>query len=114
MLETKMEILGSFLTKETAYQKILDQLLVYLKKQQVFQSKQFGEFLPQELLQAYNTSFLVPILKIEEMQVYKVEVEKAAKELRNIYLRSKLKSLGIRIKDQEKTKGKNLDSLHQK
>src|SRR5579862_4305016 len=58
-LADAMEVLSEVMPKERAYHKIMDHLLTHFQRQDSFDSADFGDGLPQELVSIYDTSFLV-------------------------------------------------------
>ncbi|MBI4084582.1 MAG: hypothetical protein HY431_01610, partial [Candidatus Levybacteria bacterium] len=96
------ELLSDTLTKEKASQKILSALFAYCKTNGIFDGKAFGKTLPQELQEAYDRSFLFPLAMVNDPEKYMQEVERAAKELRAIYMRQQMKKLALEIGENEK------------
>lgn len=101
VMEKVVHVLEESMSRERAYQKILYHLLTYFKEASVFNSSHFAQVLPAELIDAYNKCFLVPIPTLPEGSNFVSEAEKAAKDLRTMYLRSQIKTLGDKIKEKE-------------
>ncbi len=107
VLEKVITILEESMSKERAYQKILYHLISYFQKSELFNSSQFAQVLPAELLNAFNKCFLIPIRTLPEGKNYINEAEKAARDLKAMYLRSQIKQLGQKIKEKEQQQGLN-------
>jgi len=105
-------ILEESISKERAYQKILYQLLSYFEKSNVFDSAAFAHLLPKELVSAYDTCYLLPLPKFEVTQKYTDEVLNTARELKKLYLRSRIKQMTDTIKQKEK-ESENTEGLQQ-
>ncbi len=102
-LESAVKILRTTMSKERAYQKILHLFFEHLDHKETFDSKIFGDGLPQELITIFNTCFLFPLPPFENEDKYKAEIVKTATELNTIYVRTRLKVLSQKIKEIEKT-----------
>lgn len=89
-LEKAIGILSKSMPRERAYQKILYQLLDHFTHGEEFSSKQFGEYLPQELVSAFNTCLLFPTPLFSNQKEQMREVEKVAIELLDKYNRKRL------------------------
>ncbi|MBI2032989.1 MAG: DNA primase [Candidatus Levybacteria bacterium] len=107
-VQETVAILSQTVTKERAYQKVIYRLFEHFQKEEHFDSKTFGNQLPQELLTSYNTSFLYQLPKFETGEQLFKEIKKAAKELRTLYIRTQLKVLAEKIR--EKTTGGDLEN----
>ncbi|MDP3726829.1 MAG: DNA primase [bacterium] len=95
-------ILDDFEFSQPSYQKIFEHLLFYFDNNNTFDQKMFLKTLPQELLSAFDTCFLLPLPKFQTLDKYKEEAQKIAKELRVLYLKSKIKLISEEIKSKEK------------
>lgn len=103
LLEIIKETLGNFSFKNVAYQKILDQLFIYLEK--IGNQLEHGKFLtmlPQELIAGFDVCYLLPLSQFENEDKYKLEVAKTARELKTLYLKMKIKETSEKIKEKEK------------
>ena len=101
-VERTMSIFSDSFSKEKAYQKILDHLVLYFGKTDAFDGKHFGDELPQELVMTYDKSLLFPVPSFSSAEKYLVEVEKVAEQLKELYLREKLHKLSEEISSKEK------------
>lgn len=85
-------------SSERAYQKILSHMAEYFQKQNEFDAKVFSEGLPTELHQVYNTSILFPLPDFKDEKSFEREVEKTTSELREVYLRQRIKKVSSELK----------------
>lgn len=100
-LECAMDVLADILPKERAYHKIMDHLLSHFERHTDFDGNIFGNNLPKELVPTYDTCFLVSLPAfIDEDHAFK-EIRKKAAELKELYIRKKLKILASEIKQKE-------------
>jgi DNA primase len=106
-LQRSNAILETYSFGIPSYQKIIDQLGMYCKAHNAFDSDQFRKDLPQELLQTYDTFFLFPLPKFGNETSYEGEIEKVAKELKMNFLKQKLQELSDKIREKEQTKENN-------
>lgn len=109
-LDKAIALLSPSLSKEKAYQKILSLLLEYFKTTQEFSHERFSQVLPEELLHSYNKSMLFPLPPFKEKDQYLHEVEKVSKQLRDLYLRTRLKVISEELVAKEKN-GSNDEDL---
>lgn len=96
------KILQDYKFEALAYQKIINNLTIYFEKQETFDGKEFLVFLPQELVQAFDTCFLFPLPKFANNLKSKEEVEKVARELRALFLKNKIQAVAQDLKNEEK------------
>lgn len=94
-------ILTDSMTRERAYHKIMDHLLLHFKKTDDFDGKLFADGLPKELLPAFDTSVLFPLPVFDSEEKLIAEVEKAANKLKYAYIHEKMKKLAFEIKQIE-------------
>lgn len=104
-MEKAVSILSDLISKEKAYQKILNHLTAHFQSGDSFNGEQFSQDLPKELHPAFNKSILFPLPSFSSQTLFLSEVEKVAKELRELYLRDKIKKLSEEISEKE-DKGK--------
>jgi len=97
-LDTTMQVLSDVMPKERAYHKIMDHLLSHFDKQDGFDSGKFGNTLPKELIQVYDTGFLVSLPHFSEGKYAEEEIRKTAQQLKRLYIQKKLKALAGEIK----------------
>lgn len=98
------ESLKDYKFRTSSVEKIMEFLNIYFKTHKQFDVKQFSNILPQELLKTFDLCFLLPMPKLLEEGKYQAEAEKAAKELRSLFLRDKIKFLSQDLKNKEKDK----------
>ncbi len=89
-------------SQERAYRKILTHMAEYFQQHNEFDAKVFSERLPTELHQVYNTSILFPLPDLKDAKSYQAEIEKTTKELRDVYLRERIKKVSEELKKAEK------------
>lgn len=102
LLEKVNSALSDFTLKTPSYQKILDNLLSYFESTERFDSKKFLNLIPQELMAAFDTCFLLPLPKFYDANEYEKEAIKVAEELKTLYIRQKIKEIERKLKDKEK------------
>lgn len=90
-LDKAVILLSPALSREKAYQKILTALLEHFSSTEEFSQAAFGKSLPSELHHSYNKSILFPLPPFKNQEKYLDEIDKVAWELKDIYLRDKLK-----------------------
>lgn len=96
------EILGKHIGASRAALKILHLLFLYFRKNTLFDSPSFERDLPHELLETYNKAYLMPLSPFQDETYYKKEVMVVSKELLQLILKAKLKSIAAQIKAEEK------------
>lgn len=95
-------ILFEFQMATPANQKIIEYLKKHLLENKSFELLRFSQILPKELTPAFDTTFLFPMPKFVSRDKYQEEVEKTAQELKTLYVRQKLETLGNLIRKKEK------------
>ncbi len=86
-----------------AYKKVFDYLTGYCKVTSIFDPKKFASSLPPELLLAFDTCYLLPLPKFQDEDMYRREIIKSVKDLQTLILRKKIKIIGEKIKEKEKS-----------
>lgn len=104
IFEYAKESLKDYEFRTSSVEKIMEFLNIYFKTHKQFDVKQFSNILPQELLKTFDLCFLLPMPKLLEEGKYQAEAEKAAKELRSLFLKDKIKFLSQDLKNKEKDK----------
>ena len=105
-----VEILSGSMTRDRAYHKIMDHLLMHFEKQDHFDGAKFADKLPKELIQAFDTSSLFPLPEFADNDKLLIEIEKIASQLKRIYLQEKMQKLAREIKTKEQ-EGKGVEEL---
>lgn len=82
-------------------QKIFGFFVEVLQRQDTFDMKGFSGILPQELLSAYDTCFLLPLPSLSGEEKYKEEARRVAETLYSAYVRAQIKKIGDAIKQKE-------------
>jgi uncharacterized protein Yka (UPF0111/DUF47 family) len=67
----------------------------------IFDSKKFLQAIPKELVPAFDQCFLKPIPKFENITKYQEEVDQMYRELKGLYLRSRIKEISDKLKKNE-------------
>jgi DNA primase len=102
VLEKCILILGDYKFKTESYQKILSLLSNYFVQNRVFDSHDFLDTLPKELVSSFDTAYLFPIPKIEDEERYMQEIGKVSVELKVLYLKNKIKNISSSLTKGEK------------
>lgn len=100
LLEKAIAILSDMLSHDRAPQKVMYFLFKYVESADVFDGKKFGDSLPQELIATYDRSLLYPLPELSDTQEL-LEVEKLAIQLRELYVRQKIKQKSAEKKEKE-------------
>ena len=100
MLQQAISILSGSMGTERAYQKIVTTILE-LSNHDGFSQLLLAQKVPEELRPAYNKSLLFPLPKLSS-EAFITEVKRTAVQLRELYLREKVRSLSVLIKQKEK------------
>ncbi len=103
-LNAAQEILQDYNFAVLSYRKLINHLALYCKKKKKFDSKEFLSSIPQELERAFDTCFLLPLPRFEELAKSVREVEKVSRELRALFLKNKIQALANALKNKERTK----------
>ncbi|CAN5199127.1 DNA primase [soil metagenome] len=109
-LDKAVSALYPSVSKEKAYQKILDHLLDYFKESTEFDHKKFSDGLPSELLHSFNKSILFPLPPLDSSEQHVHEVEKVSRQLRDLYVKDRIKSVSEELVSKEK-EGEQDESL---
>ncbi|MBI2027981.1 MAG: DNA primase [Candidatus Levybacteria bacterium] len=102
VLEKANHTLSNYEFETLSYGKVLNHLLIFLKKSPVFNSRNFLETLPKELLATYDTCFLYPLPKFSDTKHSEMEAVKIATELRVLFLKDKIKEISSNLRSREK------------
>lgn len=84
-------------------EKIFSALTSYTAQKDSFDAKEFASTLPQELLAAFDTCFLLPLPQNFDKDRYKEEVRHVAEDIYETYVRMQIKKIGDAIKQKEKS-----------
>ena len=93
-----LDFLVIYKFESPVFQKIIESLFSYFEKNDSFDSKKFLLTLPKELLPSFDEQFLKPIPKFDDHTKYQEEVSQVSRELRGIYLRSRIKEISDKIR----------------
>lgn len=97
-IQKAIEIMSESMSRDRAYHKIMDRLLMHFEHSENFDSKKFAEVLPQELLEAYDTSLLFPLPIFADGDKLQSEIENVSEKLKVVYIQEKMKKLASEIK----------------
>lgn len=100
LLTENKEELESYKFKLPSYQKILDALYEF-SKEKTDDIKNFSNFIPSELLPAFDFLYLHPLPKFSSKDKSSEEVAKVIRELVSIHLREKLKDIAEQLKNSQ-------------
>lgn len=109
-MEKVVAVLSDTMSKQRAYQKILDHLLTFFAEHQEFDNKRFGDTLPLELSDHYHRSFLFPLTSIHDQKHFLKEAQSVAQELKKIYIKEKMKTIAKDMREIEK-QGQSTEDL---
>ncbi len=101
LLPGLLEFQRDYAWETGSFKKIITKLQDFILDNKDFSIKAFAGSLPQELLPAFDKSFLMPLPVLSDDQ-YKAEVEKTATEMYMLGLRSQIKKLTEEMKKLEK------------
>ncbi|HVZ67090.1 MAG TPA: DNA primase [Patescibacteria group bacterium] len=87
-----------------SYEKVLKHLEQYEQKGVNFDAQDFSSFLPSELRMAFDTASIAPISEFTNDAKLKSEIDKIARQVKQIGVKSKLKKLSSMIQEAEKEK----------
>lgn len=101
-LEEVNHVLSEFSFTTPSFEKLYQLLKTYLDKNILFKIDEFTKEVPKELLPAFDTCYLLPLPKFEKEKQYTEELEKTIKNLKELYIREKIKEISEAIKHKEK------------
>ena len=101
-LEKCLSILKDYKFEKDSYQKILDHLSGFFKNNSKYNSKNFLNLLPKELVSSFDSAYLFPLSSFESENKYVREVEKVSRELRALFLKNRIKEISDNLKKGEK------------
>lgn len=108
-LENEKKFFAKYDFDNPALGKIVKNLGAYFEKKTKFDSGQFANFLPEEILPAFDACFLFPIPKFENEEALIKEIEKVKQELFSLGIKSKREVLSKKIiEEKDKSKQKKL------
>jgi DNA primase len=102
ILQKCLAILKAYRFEIDSYQKIMDRLSDFSKNNSKFNSKNFLDSLPKELISSFDSAYLFPIPKFDENTRYEEEIKKVAVELRALFLKNKIKEISDSLRKGEK------------
>ncbi|MDP2585343.1 MAG: DNA primase [Candidatus Levybacteria bacterium] len=102
LLEKCFSILKDYKFEKDSYRKIFDHLSAFFKNNSKYNSKNFLNLLPQELVSSFDSAYLFPLSSFESENKYAEEVEKVARDLRALFLKNRIKEISDSLKKGEK------------
>lgn len=112
-LKRALGILSESISRDRAYHKIMDHLLLHFDTSEHFDGKAFAARLPKELVPTFDTSVLFPLPPFDDEEKLLKEVENVSQKLKIVYIQEKMKQLAQEIKEKEK-EGEEIDELQKK
>ena len=100
-IQEVVSILAHIMPKERAYQKLFSHLAGYFKEHEVFDGRQFSTGLPEALHASYSVCLLLPLPAFSKTEEQLQEIKKITAQLKDIYLRQRLKEVSSKIKKME-------------
>ncbi len=96
-------LLTEIMPKERAFQKLLYALFDWFSQLEEKNMTQFVSTLPKEFLEAYDTCLLLPLPMFEDEQKLLSEATRSALQLKELYIKQKIKTLAgeIKVKEQQ-------------
>jgi len=112
--ETSGKILSDYIFSAPSYQKIFENLPIFLKKYNKFESRLFSEFIPKEIIPVFDTCFLLPMPKFENDEKLEEELKKVSSELRLLFIKSKIRNANSNLKSKNaQNDEKEIEKLEQ-
>lgn len=116
ILESEKKFLSSYDFEILVFEKIFKNLKTYFEKNlpagkagKKLNSSEFANFLPEELISAFDSCYLLPMPKFEENEILQKEIKKVEEELFTLNIKSKMEILAAKIKEEkDKNKAKTL------
>ncbi|HXS15429.1 MAG TPA: hypothetical protein VN711_04830, partial [Candidatus Saccharimonadales bacterium] len=102
VLEKLSQFVLDYTWRTPSYQKIIHFLQKYCESHSDCSGKDILPSLPQELLPAFDTCFLLPLPQFESDELGTEEAKKIADQLYALFIREEIKRLGEEIKQKEK------------
>ena len=87
-----------------AYKRVCDNLSTYFEKKSKFNSSQFVNFLPQEIIPAFDSCFLLPIPNFADSESFQNEINKVERELTAFHVKKRMEELASKMKNEKDKK----------
>lgn len=98
-LVTAKDILTQYKFQISSIGKIFAELLNAYGKRERLDLKNISSYLDTELMSEFDKCFLVPLPKFENSEKYQEEIVKVSNDLRILYLKEKIKDIGIKLRN---------------
>lgn len=95
------QMLSEDIPKNLASEKLLIYFIDFANQVPDADLAKFSSSLPDELIEIFNTSLIFPLPNFTDNKKLLIEVKKTAEQLKQIYIKLKIKSLTEKIKEQE-------------
>ncbi len=96
------DVLVGFSFVTASFEKLFDSLISFFSKNTSFDSERFTKQLPKELLSSFDACYLFPLPKFDSKDDYERELTKSLENLKEFYIREKIRNISERIKLKEK------------
>lgn len=104
LIEAEKKFFSFYEFDNSAYNKIFKNIKTYFEKKNSLKSGEFANFLPEELLPAFDTCYLLPLPKLETAEDFEKELKKVKSELTTMYVKQKMEKLALEIKEEKDKK----------
>lgn len=102
LLSDNKNALSKYKFKNLSFQKIIEALFEYFKKENTFDNKKFLNYLSSELIKSFDFCYIYPLPKFPKEEKYKEEIKKVSVDLLNFYIKERIKELSEKISQKEK------------
>lgn len=99
ILKTIEQGLKNYEFESLVFEKIFEKIKVFLASHEKMDAKKFSSGLPQELLSAFDTSYLFPLPKFASEEKCLLEVEQVINNLNSLNIKGKIKEETVKLKD---------------
>ncbi len=101
IIEKNKKDLKTYEFEIKSFEKILQNMFLFIEKEDVFDVKNFSKNLSKELVSSFDTCYLFPLPKFNEESKNIEEIKKVLKELLIIQIKEKIKIISDEIKEKE-------------
>lgn len=102
IFESCTKLLKDYKFEIDSYQKIMNQFSDFFKTNNKYESRNFLNSLPKELVSSFDSAYLFPLSQLEDEDRCVKEAEKVARELRALFLKKRIKEISENLKKGEK------------
>lgn len=108
ILISEKKFFSNFEFDNLAFGKIYASLVTFLEKKDKLNSSQFVNFIPEEIVPAFDSCYLLPIPKFGSAQDFGKEMKKVEEELITLHVKKQMEMVAKKIKE-AKDKGEQKD-----